>query len=295
MASFPYNALQAKPIKPLLLSILESLQKYYHQSRRFPEDGATSQLSIVKCNMASCSTLVNLPPEILLIISESLPSDAILALKLTHPRFNDYLLLASHSKHNRASPCSRLAINTYSSTPTSTDVQIRCILCKTIYPASMFHSANSPACLPPTTPPNTTTTPIEVVELPHRLCSWHVGRLARIIQTGPSGRNEWICQTVEMCMHCGAVQSWNKCGCECDSCWYRTVKAYTRYLNNEWQCKEFRFWRKMSCGRGLGGEDVEESELWVREVCWDLEDEGRKVVVDVAVWREGSGNSVEYA
>jgi hypothetical protein len=207
------------------------------------------------------ASFMSLPPELVLEIRDHLPLDAILALKLTHPRLNETLSLDSLRWQSAPSNCARLAIRTYLSPPAPKPSQLRCILCKANYPSNMFGSSNSPACLPITAVNNAQQT--EVIELPPRVCCWHVGRLARVQKTGPGGRNGWISHMDEICMHCGEIQGRARCNCKCDSCSFRTVRTYTRYLNNQHECRRFLFWRDTpSSNRSQG-------KLWVRETGWD--------------------------
>ncbi|ORY15116.1 hypothetical protein BCR34DRAFT_459506, partial [Clohesyomyces aquaticus] len=108
-----------------------------------------------------------LPPELVLEVADHLPPDGILSLKLAHPKFNATLPLAPRFKPESFSTCARLAIRTYLSPRDPNPSHIRCILCKALYPVSLFSSSNSPACLP-LSRPNT-----EVIELPERFCAWH--------------------------------------------------------------------------------------------------------------------------
>ncbi|KAF1847559.1 uncharacterized protein K460DRAFT_242017, partial [Cucurbitaria berberidis CBS 394.84] len=135
-------------------------------------------------------SLLNLPPELILEIGDCLPPDGILALKFSHPFLNRILPLAPRLRNTTLSDCARLAIRTYLSPPDLKPSHLRCILCKAVYPASLFNSSSSPACVPISLAEDARQT--DVVELPQRLCSWHVGRLARVIHTESGGRNEWI-------------------------------------------------------------------------------------------------------
>jgi hypothetical protein len=202
------------------------------------------------------TSLVSLPPELIFVVSDFLPVDGILALKLTHRKFNETLFLAPRLKNEPISDCAHLAIRTFLSRPSPKPSHIRCILCKAVYPISSFRSSSSPACVPISSGEDEQQ--IEVVELPQRLCSWHVSRLARVINTQPGGRNEWTSRMDDICMHCGAIQGWTKCDCNCDSCAIQPVRTYTRYLNNERECHKFLFSRN-NAGR----------HLMIRETCWD--------------------------
>lgn len=209
--------------------------------------------------MVLTTSILDLPPELILEIGQYLPPDAILALNFSHPAFHRTLPPARQSSQTPLSNCARLAIRDYLSPPDPTPSHIRCILCNGLYPPDLFKSSNSPACvrMSPAEPGT------EVVEMPQRLCLWHVGSLARVIRSTEAGsRNEWVSHRDDMCMHCGAVRGWQKCGCNCDSCFFKPVKTYTRYLNNDRECKEFKFWRARA-NRGQHGQ------LWVRETCWN--------------------------
>lgn len=185
--------------------------------------------------------ILGLPLELVFEIADNLPPDGILALKLTHRTFDNALPLAARLKNKTLSRCERLTMMNYISRPNVEPGRIRCILCKNMYPASLFKSSTSPACLPVSFSGDTQHS--EVVQLPQRLCAWHVGRLARIVRTNPGGRNEWTSRMDRMCMHCGAVTGWTMCDCNCDTCTFRPVRAYTRYLNNDTECRDFVFWK----------------------------------------------------
>lgn len=212
-------------------------------------------------------TLISLPPELIYEISDHLPPDAILALKFTHPILNATLPLAPRLKNTTLSSCARLAIRTYLTCPEPKPTHIRCILCKATYPSHIFNSSSSPACVPLSFVNDGP--PPEIIELPRRFCAWHVGRLARIVHTETGGRNEWVSRRREMCIHCGVVQGWDQCDCRCDSCGIRTVRTYTRYLNNKVECRRFVFWRKSVTEGGMGPQEDEMGQLFVRENCWD--------------------------
>lgn len=212
-------------------------------------------------------SIFSLPPELLLEIADYLSPDAILALKFSHRALNCSLPSAHRLKDRPLSRCARLAILSYLAKPISNPTHQRCILCKAVYPLKSFQSSSSPACASLSFAGDVEQT--EVVELPQRLCAWHVGRLARIIHTVPGGRNEWVASSAEMCMHCGAIQSWAKCDCTCDSCSVRSVTAYTRYLNNKVECRKFIFYRKAADGNVSLRQELEATELFVRETCFE--------------------------
>lgn len=213
------------------------------------------------------SPLLSLPPELIYEIADHLPPDAILALKFTHPILNDTLLLAPRLKNTALSSCARLAIRAHLSKPVTNPSHMRCILCKAVYPLAIFSSSSSPACVP--LPLTNDGPPPEVVELPQRFCAWHVGRLAKIIHTERGGRNEWVSAIREMCMHCGSVRGWGECNCRCDSCGCRSVRTYTRYLNNSMECRRFLFVRDTAKTDTYSAPEKTEGQLYVRETCWD--------------------------
>jgi hypothetical protein len=217
--------------------------------------------------VSTSTTLVNLPPELIYDISDYLPPDGVLALKLTHRNFNITLPLAPRLKNTALSDCARLAIRYYLSPLNPKPSHLRCILCKAVYPINLFKSSSSPACVP--TSFTEDVQQADVVELPQRLCSWHVSRLARVVHTGPGGRNEWTSHMDNMCMHCGAIQSWAKCDCGCDSCAIRPVRTYTRYLNNPLECRRFLFWKDDAIRSGQTMQDDGQRQLMVRETCWN--------------------------
>jgi len=181
--------------------------------------------------------LTSLPPELLLEICDHLPVDGLLALKLTSSNFNNALPHSPRARNTTLSDCARLAIRTYLASPHPKPSHMRCILCKAVYPLEFFNPATSPAHSMLTQSAGQP----EVVALPDRMCAWHVGRLANIVHTGPDGRNEWTSQMDRMCMHCGAIQSVEKCDCNCDSCSFRTVRTYTRFMSNSTEYKNFTF------------------------------------------------------
>lgn len=198
-------------------------------------------------------------------IGDHLPPDAILALKLSGSIFNRTLPLAPRLRNTTLSDCARLAIRTHLSPPDPKPSHLRCILCKAVYPANLFKPSSSPACMPMSLAEDAQQ--IDVVEMPQRLCSWHVGSLVHIVHTEPGGRNEWVAHMDEMCMHCGALQRWLRCDCNCDSCSFRSVRAYTRYLNNDRECRGYVFWRQAAEGNSGNLSEGGEGQLWVRETC----------------------------
>ncbi|KAF1917454.1 hypothetical protein BDU57DRAFT_415062, partial [Ampelomyces quisqualis] len=125
---------------------------------------------------SAATSLLSLPPELILEISDFLPPDGVLALKLTRRNFNKILPLVPSLEDAPFSDCTHLAIRTYLSRSEPKPSHLRCIRCKTVYPLSVFKSSSSPACAPLAVGQDTQQ--IDVVELPQRLCAWHVGSLA---------------------------------------------------------------------------------------------------------------------
>ncbi|KAH3944781.1 hypothetical protein HBI56_150320 [Parastagonospora nodorum] len=235
-------------------------------------------------------SLVNLPLELIYDISDFLPPDAVLALKLTHRNFNSILPLDSKLNKTPLSDCARLATRTYLSKPSPEPSHLRCILCKTVYPVNLFKSSSSPACIPTSFTEDVQQT--DVVELPQRLCSWHVSRLVQVVHTGPGGRNQWTSHMEDMCMHCGAIQAWTKCDCRCDSCPIRPVRTYTRYLNNPIECRRFLFWKDRMRLDGQNVQDGVHGQLMVRETCWNPRIPTQNTVINVPVRFEGCSQPV---
>lgn len=207
--------------------------------------------------------LTCLPPELILEISDYLPLDGILALKLTDPSFNNVLPLAPRARNSTLSDCARLAIRTYLASPLPEPSHMRCILCKAVYPIETFLPSSSPAYSMFAQSAGQSRTGV----LPGRICAWHVGSLARIVRTGPRGRNEWSSHMDRMCMHCGAIQRLEKCDCHCDSCSFRTLRTYTRFLNNDAECRSFAFWQPATDSEAMDQLKSPSKELWVKETC----------------------------
>lgn len=221
--------------------------------------------------MCSMSTpppyLLQLPPELLLELSDFLPLDGILALKLTHSILNNTLPVLPRLRNRTLDPCAQYAIERYRAPPHERRHQRRCNLCKKIYPISQFSSSSSPACLPLAFYQDGPRP--EVVELPNSFCAWHVGRLARVVRTDPGGRNEWVSDMRRMCMHKGCIDGWDECRCGCSSCGYKMVRTYTRFVNNQTECKKFQFWRSFADGLSEDPREKIAGRLFVQEVCVD--------------------------
>lgn len=240
-------------------------------------------------------TLLSLPPELLLSIADHLAPDAVLSLHLTHPTFRRTLPPLPRLRAADLPRCARLAIRAHlAPTPSPHDPDPappphrRCALCKALYPAPLFGSASSPACLPPRDAGGRARA-AEVVRLPDGVCAWHVGRLTRVVRTGGGAgeearRNEWVGRVGRMCMHCGVVEGWARCGCGCRSCGWREARTYTRYLDNARECCTFAFWRK-----GGVGEGEEDGELFVRETCRGDDHTAPTTIINLPVRFEDEG------
>ncbi|KAF2995586.1 hypothetical protein E8E13_004636 [Curvularia kusanoi] len=233
---------------------------------------------------SSTFPLLSLPPELILTIADHLPIDAILALKLSHRILHSTLPVTPRLQNLTLSPCARLALRTYLAKPVSNPTHQRCLLCKAVYPLKSFHSSSSPVCSASLSFSGADVQDPNILKLPQGLCTWHVGRLVRIVKTRPGGRNEWVASREDMCMHCGAIRGWKGCGCGCESCAVREVTAYTRFLDNEVECRKYVFYRKD--GRRLyvretcKGDGSEEPE-YVHMRVWDLGLAAEDVVEDV--------------
>ncbi|KAH6625767.1 hypothetical protein C7974DRAFT_313150 [Boeremia exigua] len=131
-------------------------------------------------------SLLSLPPELILEVADYLPADSILALKFSHRILNYSLPLAPRLRNQTLSRCARLAVLSYLAKPSLNPTHLRCILCKAVYPLRSFRSSSSPTCIPFSYDSNVGDT--DVLELPQRLCSWHVGQMS-----GSTARNRCAC------------------------------------------------------------------------------------------------------
>ncbi|KAF1927427.1 uncharacterized protein M421DRAFT_101828 [Didymella exigua CBS 183.55] len=139
----------------------------------------------------STLSLLSLPPELVLKIADHLPPDGILALKFSHRILNYSLPLAPRLRKGTLTRCARLAVRSYLVKPTPSPTHLRCILCKSVYPLKSFQSSSSPACAPLSFAVDVEET--EVVELPQRLCAWHVGLVGI---NGSTARKICVCIVV---------------------------------------------------------------------------------------------------
>ncbi|OAF99299.1 uncharacterized protein CC84DRAFT_1049726, partial [Paraphaeosphaeria sporulosa] len=114
---------------------------------------------------------LQLPPELLLELSDFLPVDGILALKLTHSILNNTLPAIPRLRNRTLDRCARFAIERHRTLPDEDRQQRRCMLCKKTYPKSQFSSSSSPACLSLAFDQDGPRP--EVVELPDSFCAWH--------------------------------------------------------------------------------------------------------------------------
>jgi hypothetical protein len=212
--------------------------------------------------------MLNLPQELLFDIIARLPFDGILALKLAHPTFNSRLPLDPRSwPKSKISECARLAVCTYLAPPLPAPTHERCILCNALYQKEMFRSSSSPMIT--RRHPIRQNPEVEVLELPSRMCCWHLGRLIRLERSERDGRKEWVSRPELLCIHCGVIQSWGLCNCHCDSCTFRTVHTYTRFLDKETKLKSFTFWRSTEGNVGNARQGGLSGLLYVRELHCD--------------------------
>ncbi|KAF2112638.1 hypothetical protein BDV96DRAFT_153970 [Lophiotrema nucula] len=219
----------------------------------------------------STPKLLTLPPELLVEIADYLPVDGIVAFQLSQRYLNSLIKGTPKLSRNRPlTDCAGRAIRTYLKPPSANNPpRLRCIVCRNYYPIAQFDASDSAACL--SVPQFTTTTESlkEILEVPGRICSWHVGRFVRLRHTGPGGRNEWVSCIRQLCVHCGEIKGWVPCSCECESCGTRTLWTYTRYLNNNKECKTYKFWRRNEASTDSVKDSLPGS-LFVREtVCED--------------------------
>ncbi|EON64403.1 hypothetical protein W97_03634 [Coniosporium apollinis CBS 100218] len=204
---------------------------------------------------SATQSLLTLPTELLLIIASDLDPSALLSWKLSHPLFYHMLKLPADVTPAVLSICARLAVRDYLKSSDVQDNRMRCALCKGLYPPDMFSSATSPACIPFR---DLNRRRQEVLDMPERVCIWDIGRLVRFeAATTAADEPQWTSSMESVCMHCGAVQSWNRCACQCQTCSVREARTYTRWL---------------SCGEPPGGRFAfarhKDGSLWVRE--WGL-------------------------
>jgi hypothetical protein len=196
-------------------------------ARKTDQDFTHSLLPPIKrlSTMASTTTsILELPPELILVIGDYLPRDCILALKLTRRKFNGILLSPPLPKNMEPSECERLfTLSHESRDPT----RRRCVRCKLIFDLKFFDSVGTPTEVPASVVQAAQRA--ESVSYPEGLCWKEAGSLLKIVYTGPGGKAGWTSQKDTWCMHCGSVQGWNKCNCNCNSCPRKTVRTYTHY------------------------------------------------------------------
>ena len=131
--------------------------------------------------------------------------------------------------------------------------RMRCALCKALYPITLFDRAgfvsldvnigDEQTCSSTRAECATTSTSISVDERPgvlnlrNRVCKWHDSRYQRTLKHGiKDGNGKRIAEgwkLEEACMHCGSVLSWDRCACDCQTCWKREVWTCTRVLEEE--------------------------------------------------------------
>lgn len=164
-----------------------------------------------------------------------LPPSAIVALKLTsHSNFE---VVTFNTGQSIQDDCARPAIRRHLEESQERPLRYRCACCKALYPSHLFKRL---------VPPLETGGSEGMVG---RVCQWHSGRFARVIsrsdieapwpgqnlEQGPcaQGLVETTTTSEQVCMHCGQVQAWEPCMCECETCWYRAVPCITTYVGIE--------------------------------------------------------------
>jgi hypothetical protein len=140
--------------------------------------------------------LIALPVELLLQIGCSLPRDAIVALNLAHPVLNHSIALQPETS-KEINQCVRFAIRRHFTSPTSS--HLSCSICKESYPRHMFRGPNSNSAF---------TCAADMLNFLEGVCSWHVGRVTRVIKAKPGGANKRKSRVEKMCMHCGSIKAW---------------------------------------------------------------------------------------
>ncbi|KAF2875271.1 hypothetical protein BDV95DRAFT_447451, partial [Massariosphaeria phaeospora] len=117
---------------------------------------------------SSTVTFSSLPLELILEISDYLPRDGMLSLKLTS-RFLHDAIPKGRLERTAPSPCARFAIRAYLTFTKPKPTHTRCILCKASYPHNQFSSYASPVH---------NSHPLDhdypkVIEIPGRFCNLH--------------------------------------------------------------------------------------------------------------------------
>ena len=121
--------------------------------------------------------------------------------------------------------CSKRAIRTF--LRQDTVVCRRCMLCKNVLPITLFSGEFG----------------FRGVPRPNEFCFWCAARLTRVIvlpnrlsddERGALAHRCWYSSRETMCMHCGGIAVWDgqPCGCSCETCWYRDVNVFTRFVKN---------------------------------------------------------------
>ncbi|KAF1344420.1 hypothetical protein BDV97DRAFT_372830 [Delphinella strobiligena] len=128
----------------------------------------------------------------------------------------------------------------------------RCALCKALYPVSLFDRAGFVFLDVDDLQEESlgesgqgreersvgTARTESMLNVRNRVCKWHDGRFQRTLKRRKRGSNAWVkakegWNLEEACMHCGAVLAWEKCDCNCQTCWKRDVWCFTRVLEEE--------------------------------------------------------------
>lgn len=165
------------------------------------------------------------------LAADFLPPAAIVALKLTCR--SNFEGVTSTIDQTFRDGCASSAIRRHLEESREAPLRYRCACCKALYPSHMFEQL--------ATPFNHDGSQLMF----GRICRWHSGRFARVVGQpdlegspeqisgmGPRVKNKQVVRLVteQVCMHCGRVQAWEACECECETCWYKQVLCTTTYV-----------------------------------------------------------------
>ncbi|KAF2086498.1 hypothetical protein K490DRAFT_66690 [Saccharata proteae CBS 121410] len=307
--------------------------------------------------------LLNLPLELHHIISSYLSPSSYLSFRLTHPHTYHSLPPPKQPSIHNLDACGRIAVRTYLapllataasaenpasmfsqinsdtapsaplSSTSSQEKEIRCALCKAVYPEHLFRSVASSACAKtdlgaehmdgmgcpapgntsPTQPATSAAAPereareMDVVELPDRVCAWHVGRLIRVVHvesasgvTGstpppsplrsPSSQQQQQPRIPQSSLYSPTTAALTATATATPGTWTSTTSPLCMH------CGAVRAWRRCNCACDSCGE--REARIYTRtaERGWRLkravfwrDGRGGLWVREVGVGREGEG------
>ncbi|KAF2763471.1 hypothetical protein EJ05DRAFT_39776 [Pseudovirgaria hyperparasitica] len=179
------------------------------------------------------TSLLTLPPELLLIISEYLAFRDLLNFKLVCKQLN--ACTKQVDKHDASKNCAR-RFHGLSNAADITSLRL-CILCtpKVHLRPEAFNSSTSPAIIAAS---DRSGNSIDVVKLPMHVCSRHVsGLLTNVVTTTDDSRiiPGWYSHIAKFCRHCQQIwhienRNKSKCTCNCKVCSPKEdIRVYTRY------------------------------------------------------------------